>query len=513
MKNNRLLRWIIILLMILPGLFPTVLSARAQNTGVEWKEPVLLSSASKSAWFADVAADPYGTIHVAWSQANGDYDTVMYTSSTDGLTWAKPNDIVAVLADRGSEATRPVLEVMDAGSRLHLIYRYNLLYAAEAFIGDASKASAWTTYATLSDINQVAYYSSSGTDSSGTQHILLSWNVPSENCEICYHVFYRNRTTDAIRWTDFKDISINDFGAAKPELLVDSKDRLHAIWEVNESGGGAYGAVVRPSYLMYTRSTDDGQTWSKPIKLSAFTDESRNPAISEDRNGRIMAVWLGLPDDRIYYQTSSDGGANWTAPAQVPGIVGGFSVYASLLDDISMARDSDGNVHMIAIGRLSSAETSLSVLHLTWDGSAWTGPEIVASYRGEAPEWPKVTVSNGNLLNVVWHLRDKDHVWDTVNGKYTIWYARGVTTARHIDSQVLLTPTPSPVIIPTSPPTQQSTPELSITATAQVPENYTPNTQMVYKETQYLKYILLALLPVLLFIVVVVAVVLIRRNR
>ena len=68
--------------------------ASGQTSG--WSQPVLLSPQLHSSWFPDVATDMAGQVHVVWSAVLNGYDTVVYTTSTNGQEWSKVNDIFAL---------------------------------------------------------------------------------------------------------------------------------------------------------------------------------------------------------------------------------------------------------------------------------------------------------------------------------------------------------------------------------------------------------------------------------
>jgi hypothetical protein len=493
----------------------------AQDSG--WSPPIFLSSEKASAWFPDVAADEYGRVHVVWSQATGSFDNVIYTYSDDGQSWLPGTDIIAIPADRGSEATRPNLTISEDPSKLFLLYRYNQVYIAEAQNVDTAKASNWTTSSILSDMNQVAYFSDAEFDHDGNLHSLVTWNVPTIDCEICYHVFYRKLAKDSGRWTTANDISILDVGTAKPDLLIDEQQIVHAVWETSNEGGGSYGAVSKPVYISYARSLDGGASWLEPIKFNSVQEESRNPAIAQDRNEQILVVWSGLPEDQIYYRISSSGGEDWSASSIIPGISGGWSVYNTMLDSSNMAVDSDGIVHLVLVGRLAGLEDRLQVIHLSWDGDRWSEPDVIATYQGDVPEWPRIAVSEGNKLNVVWFLRDAENVWDTVNGNYRILFSQLVTSAIAKTPKVRPTRTPTPEgteIIRTVPPevTQSfnlETATITPTETANwaPPTGYVPGENAYYKEMDYLKLVVVAVIPAILFVGLMLIIILLRRKK
>ncbi|HOH21538.1 MAG TPA: sialidase family protein [Anaerolineaceae bacterium] len=478
-----------------------------------WSDPVALSGTGPSVWFPSIEADVYGVIHVAWAENNAPIDSVMYTNTNDGTTWNTPNDIIAIPQTRGSEATRPDLLYNRSSELLHLTYHYYDIYAAEADITQVFDPNQWSQYALINDPTQNAYYAVSELDGNFTQHLLATWNRPDPTCGVCYHVFYRQRSIGEKRWSDPVDISQENTGAAKPVLFIDDQDYLHAIWEASDQGGGAYGRVERPSYIVYTRSTDGGTTWSEPINLGTGVDESRNPAISQDANGQLIVAWLELPDDEVFYQISTDGGETWSEPDTIPGVFGGFTIFATTLDIYSMASDSDGNVHLVFVGRTSAGGRYLELIHVVWNGSEWSNPEIIASYSGDAPEWPQLEVSNGNILNVVWFLRDEANNWDPDHGNYSIWYSRAVTSSTQIEPEQLPTPIPTAteIAVPEMTATSQIIPTYTVVST--IPSGYIPGKDAVYKETDYLKIVGMTLLPVLAFVVLVVIVVLYRKRK
>lgn len=513
------LRWILLFCLIC--LASAGREVQAQENG--WSSPVRLSSEKVSAWFPDIVADPFGRLHVAWSQATGNFDNVMYTSSDDGEAWTAANDIIAIPAERGSEATRPRLVADDETNRLVLFYRYNQVFVSEADSGAAARASAWKNAITISTIDQVAYYSDAAIDETGKLHALVTWNVPSLTCEICYHVFYRSLEKDASQWSVARDISILDHGAAKPSLQIDQQGILHAIWEASDEGGGAYGNVTSPAYLVYTHSFDGGSTWTEPLRLDAVGSQSRNPALAQDGAGRLVMTWLGLPEDKIYYRLSADGGESWSTPRQIPGVSGGWDLYNTLLDGGSMAVDASGNLHLVLVGRVTGVIGQLQVLHLTWDGDAWLEPDVVSTFDGDVPEWPRIAISGGNVLNVVWTLRDEAHVWDTENGNYTIWYAELKTTATAIKPRLRPTSTATPEaagmpVTQTGDPavieiTETAIPAVTISPTTTVPPDYIPGENAFYKEMDYLKLIAAAMIPAALFIGLIFLIIFVKRSK
>jgi hypothetical protein len=119
----------------------------------------------------------------------------------------------------------------------------------------------------------------------------------------------------------------------------------------------------------------------------------------------------------------------------------------------------------------------------------------------------------------MWFVRDKEHIWDSNNGNYTVWFSQGLADAPEVKStQVITTPTPRVTITPLDE-TQQPTLE-ALTATPIVQFTITPLEEGPfglgkpnYNEMDYLGMIGVTLIPSVLFVVLVVIAVSFFRRR
>lgn len=443
-----------LLIAVLCNLIP--LALMAQDSG-DWSLPVPLGAY----WFPDVAVDGSGRVHAVWSSGADGFDTVMYASK-DANDWSRPIDIAAMqqLAG-GSEASRPTL-LVDSSNNLHLTYRYTTVYYTQAPAGGAGVPSYWRSPL---DINE-GYFSRMVFDSQGVLHLIFTQNVQAESCRICYHVFYTRSIDDGFSWSDPVDISVQLTGAAKPQVIVDARDNLHVVWE---SGyGGSYGQLSDPTTVMYVASYDGGDSWSRPTSFApdrglSTAAMARNVTIAEDENGQLVAVWWAIPEDVVYYQLSRDAGLSWSAPAPIPSVLGVWALYQSRLDSYATAVDSAGRVHLVMVGRRIPEQLSAELIHVIWDGSNWSEPQVVARYESDMPEWPRIAVGLGNQLHVVWFVRDIQNLFNSDAGNYQVWYASSMTNS----------PAIAPVDVPAIPP---PTPVVSVAAAMMIP---TPTSQIV----------------------------------
>ncbi|MBP8001192.1 MAG: exo-alpha-sialidase [Chloroflexi bacterium] len=412
-------------------------SPPGQSQNNTWSRPLRLGDG----WFPDIVTDATGYVHLVYASAVGDsdnfkgYDVVMYTGSTDGVRWSPPNDIGARPQSAGSEVTRPYL-VADARNRLHLTYRDTTVFYAQAPADLAGQAGSWS----LKPIN-LGYFSVFGLDNQDRMHLLYTDNVVSDQCAICYHLFYRFSDNDGQSWSSATDVSTLPIGSAKPQLIIDEQDNLYLFWEAGI--GGSYGQLVDPTVVLFSFSTDRGETWSLPSQLSADGERARHPGLGLDGEGNLVVVWLNPQTDLVHYRISGDGGRTWTAAAAIPHIWGGWSIYPGRLDHYVMAADSQGHLHLVLVGRTSANQSSLDLLHLTWDGSAWSDPEIIASFYGDVPEWPEITIANGQELHVTWFIRPEAYIWSGGFGSQ-VWYAHRLLDVPRVEEVFLPTLTPPP---------------------------------------------------------------------
>ncbi len=482
-----------------------------------WSQPMSLSLLHGEwyGWFPDIIADETGRVHVVWSsgllgsspppKSPGEwagFDTVMYTSSQNSRDWSPVIDIAALPAQ--GAVTRPAL-LIDKDRFLHMTFRNLDVYYSRAPLRSVSSPSSWSP---PSLITHTGYYTRMAVDGQGRLHLIFTKDIFDENnlaCPGCSDVFYRWSDDNGVSWSAPIDISNLPTGSVKPQILVDKQNNLHVIWEEGPGTGGI-GMLNDPTKIMYTASYDRGKTWIAPVEFIAPGGRARNGAIGLDGEGKLLVVWQGLPEDMVYFQLSSDDGHSWSPPQPIAGVWGGAAVYSTKLDGYEMATDSDGNVHLVLVGRTAKDQQSLSVLHLSWDGSTWSEPEIITTLVGDVPEWPQLAIGNGNQLHVAWFVRPQAEIW-TGGGKYQIWYAHGVSSASAIPAVIWPTLTSTPTLLtPTSTPFRLASPTPTPTLDPNIVKIAVPTgaTESIYTDTDELMLLAKSLLPAVLVIVVTV---------
>jgi hypothetical protein len=104
-----------------------------------------------------------------------------------------------------------------------------------------------------------------------------------------------------------------------PAIATDDSGVWVALWQ---STNTAFGVTDGERAIVFSRSTDDGATWSVPATIHpAFGDSEYDPSIATDNAGRWIAVWR--TSGAIVACVSSDYATTWGTPAVVssPSIV------------------------------------------------------------------------------------------------------------------------------------------------------------------------------------------------
>jgi hypothetical protein len=153
---------------------------------------------------------------------------------------------------------------------------------------------------------------------------------------------------------------------------LDENDGLHAAWW--------YGGLnrSRPDWVRYTHSLDGGNTWSTPLILDRYNEESEhNLTVASPKmivqGQTVHVIWAAGDLPYRYHRFSIDAGETWSEPVQIFG-----ELHGQAFD--SLAVDRGGRVHFFGQIRYP-----IAIYHAYWDRSQWSKPSVVyfIAYEGE----------------------------------------------------------------------------------------------------------------------------------
>jgi BNR repeat-like domain len=211
------------------------------------------------------------------------------------------------------------------------------------------------------------------------------------------------------------DLGLAAFGVFedKPWIAADDnvsspyRDRLYAAWDRNQSCG----LTCTNQILLVSHSSDQGQTWSTPVKINDGTSSQERviyafPAV--DPNGTVHVLWQDYAQQEIFMDRSADGGDTWgtdvaVASTSVAGIVPTCNGGRGVLAAPQMAIDASGTIYVTYVDNVAHGkQVNLDVLltKSTDGGATWSQPVRVSATSSGEQYNPAIAVDANGAIDV-----------------------------------------------------------------------------------------------------------------
>lgn len=143
-----------------------------------------------------------------------------------------------------------------------------------------------------------------------------------------FDILFERSTDDGYSWTAAAPLTADaatDAAAAdsEPAIASGSGNVWVAVWSSNNTLGGTIG---NDNDIVFSRSTDDGATWSAAAAINSGAAADGNvdldfqPSIATDGAGRWLVAWkhssqagIDPAGDQVFFSRSTDNGATWSA--------------------------------------------------------------------------------------------------------------------------------------------------------------------------------------------------------
>jgi len=317
---------------------PTIALMVSSDNGALWQPSRALLQFSTGQFDPQITVDPVDrqTVYASWLQ-NNKRDIVVARSLDFGRTWSFS------MAERGEEdADKPVLTVR--GADVYVGFNHE-----EEFLVAASHDAGQTFSVVNVNPNAAPGWSLAGgatVDGAGT--VYFGWTAYSrlEMRTRPVGVFVSRSADGGRTW----NTALLDVSSAPPEcaeqncdtgylgaqiaLASDAAGALYALWNAGAANGG-------PERIYFSSSTTGGASWSARASVSAAGAgvEHCFPAIVAGVSGDVRIAWMdarrtevGHPNRPLwntFYRSSTNGGATWSAEARLSGPARGYDYILS----------------------------------------------------------------------------------------------------------------------------------------------------------------------------------------
>jgi hypothetical protein len=339
---------------------PTMILQVSSDRGATWAAPKLIYSDGKTTgqWDAQIVVDPVDgqTVYASWLQ-DGKSKIAVAKSTDFGASWTT---VIANSTNAGTD--KPILVVRGR----HVYVGYN--HTQTVWVSSSHDWGATFTSAKVNSNAKLGWSLAGGGTVDPTGNIYFSWAGYTQNGGAKGPVnLYISKSADGgATWTTTlmevsgspPDCSAYQCGwaylGAQITMTSDAAGTLYALWN-----SGAASVPKGPERIYFAKSTDSGASWSPKVDVSSAPQETAHafPAIVAGAAGDVRISWMDAraagPLWNTYYRSSTDGGATWSAEADISTFVAGFPYIQSggfsfpFGDYYELAIDDQGTTHAI----------------------------------------------------------------------------------------------------------------------------------------------------------------------
>jgi hypothetical protein len=241
-----------------------------------------------------------------------------------------------------------------------------------------SRGSSWDNPTVLYN-NDNNYVLSEPTIAGDSDYLAVSW-LSSGNLQGMYSTDEGNSWSDVITYDSEYYIYYHDLEVEDEELYL-----TLSIYAPNDDGEYDY-------KIYFSKSDDDGATWTTPLEVSDSNTASRNMYPKMDVDGSDVHIsWLGSPsgtDLSVYYSTSSNGGTSFSTGSQLSGTANTI--------DVDVTADGDNIVVSWIESGTATDETYVVKARASSNGGSSFNSEITVSSTDDADVNAVRSTNDGN---------------------------------------------------------------------------------------------------------------------
>jgi hypothetical protein len=392
-----------------------------------------------------IVAAPNGVLYAVWEQGKTlvPYDIFFSKSTDNGRTWSGSSGDQRINASDGEGALNPLDRgtglALTTGGHICVVWAESLTNVSSEimFVKSTDGGATWINSSADFPISTPGGLRPSlpkiAADNDQNLHVVWQQSNGS-NAEIHYGFSSDGGDTWTSQGSD-RIISFPDGnGAQQPEITVDNNNNAYVVWmekAFSDSNNTVHFGKKAAGDTQFSSETEDF-----PISLQ-HGGSTYEPTIAVAPDGSIHVAWEarnqvgGSSKGAIYYSRSTDDGSTWS------GLLGETHID---FDDFDDSTSTDAGIVATSQGYLAVSYTNWrpdlsgarSRVSLSTDGGAtWSGnvaAELIDHFEGgdTRPAYgPHICVSDGDTLHVIWHEDCMDIGGSS--GYYEAMYSRGDT--------------------------------------------------------------------------------------
>src|SRR5216684_700174 len=360
-----------------------ILFSRSMDGGVTFSTPTNVSKSSGFSFSPRIAVDTNGGVNVVWVDNTPGHQTIFFSRSTDGgVTFSTPVNI----SNDPSDSANPQIAV-DATGNISVVWENDTINLGVFYAHSTDGGVSFSSPPPLTTNTSGSFGPQLAVDANG--NICVVWE---DDFSTRAHVsFSRSADKGATFSTPQLNLSKNSTGnSTAPMIALDGGGNINVVWVDNSPGYFA---------IFFTRSSDNGTTFSTAKGISNTSGDSANPQLAVDASGNVHVVWQhNTPqvfNSDIFFARSADGGATFTNPP--------LNLSANPGDSTNpwLTVDSAGNLNLGWADTTPTISGNILFSQSADAGVTFSAPQNLSNDSGGSSEVQIAADKNGNL-DVVW---------------------------------------------------------------------------------------------------------------
>ena len=356
-----------------PSPFITLTSSTDGGRTFGAQVPLCLCLGSKAQYDPTIEVVPNtGAVYSAF--LNGDrhdgFSAVFTKSSDHGRTWSAPVHVY------GSVSWTDKPEIATSASGKDVYISWNGPQGGDLYVGQSHDYGATWTQQKLSDSKRYYYaydarvlgdgtvvFSESSVEYSGAKNV---------QGEVWHHAVVSRDNGSTWENVVVAKVPVGetcvaagckpDFYIGQTSVVSDAPGHLVFAYEGPQTGGA-------PQRIYVSSSSDEGRTWSPGVPLSVAAENATGPRLASfGGSTRLWYMQTAAGDNpdawNVWYRSSTDGGATWSAPVRISDAPAGAAGYVGT-DGFEEIYGDYGEIGVTNTGKTFA----------TWgEGFSYTGP-------------------------------------------------------------------------------------------------------------------------------------------